>query len=111
MTGYRLVLGGALMSLSVLFSVWMHDDRHRVAALLVFALPPLLLLAGVMRGSRKADFWSGVLGLLWFCHGVVVAYGRPDERGFGWAEIVLALAIIMASSWPGIAGRFRSRKA
>lgn len=110
MKGSRLVLGVALFALSVLFLLWMHDDRYRTAALLVFALPPLLLLAGVVRGSRKAAFWSGVLGLLWFCHGVVVAYGRPAERGFGWAEIVLAVVIVMASSWPGVAGRFRKKK-
>jgi len=109
-TGSRLVLGVTLFALSVLFSVWMHDDRYRIAALLVFALPPLLLLAGVIRGSHKAAFWSGVLGLFWFSHGVVVAYGRPAERGFGWAEIVLALVIVVASSWPGVAGRFRKKK-
>lgn len=106
----RLVLGLALFALSLLFAVWMHEDRYRAAALLVFALPPLLLLAGVVRGSGKAAFWSGVLGLLWFCHGVVVAYGRPPERAFAWAEIVLAILIVMASSWPGVAGRFSKKK-
>lgn len=111
MTGSRLVLGLALFSLSLLFSVWMHEDRYRTAALLVFALPPLLLLAGVVRGSRKAAFWSGVLGLLWFCHGIIVAYGRPEERAWGSAEIVLAVVVVMASSWPGVAGRFRKKKA
>ena len=110
MKGSRLVLGVALFALSLLFSVWMHDDRYRIAALLVFALPPLLLLAGVMRGSHKAAFWSGVFGLFWFSHGVMVAYGRPAERGFGWGEIVLALTIVLASSWPGVAGRFRKKK-
>lgn len=110
MTGSRVMLGLALFALSVLFSIWMHEDRYRIAALLVFALPPLLLLAGVIRGSRKAAFWSGVFGLFWFSHGVMVAYGRPAERGFGWAEIVLAVTIVLASSWPGVAGRFRKNK-
>ncbi len=105
----RIVLGVALFALSVLFSVWMHEDPYLIASLLVFALPPLLLLAGVVSGSRKAAFWSGVFGLLWFSHGVMVAYGRPAERGFGWGEIVLAVTIVMASSWPGVAGRFRKK--
>lgn len=102
----RAVLGLALLALAVLFSLWFHDDRHRVAAMLVFALPPLLLLAGVLLGRAKAGFWAGVLGLFWFCHGVMVAYGRPPERGFAWAEIILAIAVILASNWAGLSARF-----
>ena len=71
----------ALFALSVLFSLWFHDDKHRLAAMLVFVLPPLLMLVGALRGSATAAFWAGVFGLFWFCHGVVVAYGRPAERG------------------------------
>ncbi|HEY5970683.1 MAG TPA: DUF2069 domain-containing protein, partial [Pseudoxanthomonas sp.] len=65
----RTVLGVSLFALSALFSLWFHDDRHRIAAMLVFVLPPLLLLLGVLYGSAKAAFWAGVLGLFWFCHG------------------------------------------
>lgn len=106
----RLVLALSLLALSVLFSLWFHDDRHRVAALLFFALPPLLLLAGVLYGSAKAALWAGVLGLFWFCHGVMLAYDSPAERLYGWMEIVLAIAIILASSWPGLASRFGRKR-
>ena len=50
----RIVLAAALLALSVLYVTWFHDDRHRLAALLVFALPPLLALAGVLRGGAVA---------------------------------------------------------
>ena len=106
----RVVLGLSLFALSVLFSLWFHDDRHRVAALLVFTLPPLLLLAGVLYGSAKAAFWSGVLGLFWFCHGVMLAYGNPAARMYAWVEIVLAIVIILASSWPGLSSRFGRKR-
>lgn len=102
----RLLLGMALFALSLLYSLWFHDDRHRVAALLVFALPPLLALAGVLRGSAKAAFWAAVLALFWFSHGVMVAYSRPAEAGYAWLEIVLALAAVLAASWPGLRARF-----
>jgi uncharacterized membrane protein len=106
----RIILGGALLALTLLFVAWFHDDRHRVAALAVFALPPLLLLAGVLRGSGKATIWAGVFGLFWFSHGVMVAWSRVPERAFAGLEIVLALAIILASSWPGLRAVFSRRR-
>jgi len=105
----RIVLAGSLLALSALFTLWFHDDRHRLAALLVFALPPLLALAAVLRGGTTASrgrFWAGVLGLFWFSHGVMVAWSRPADGAYAWAEIVLALAIIAAANWPGLRARF-----
>ena len=106
MKASRIVLGVALFALSVLFSLWYHDSSLRVAAMIFFTLPPLLLLVGVLRGNAKASFWSGVFGLFWFSHGVMVAYSRPAEAGYAWLEIVLALAAVLAASWPGLRARF-----
>jgi len=105
----RIVLAAALLALSVLYATWFHDDRHRLAAMLVFALPPLLALAGVLRGgttASKAAFWAGVFGLFWFSHGVMVAWSHPDDAGWAWAEIVLSVVVIVAGSWPGLRARF-----
>jgi len=100
------MLALALGVLALLFAAWFRGDRHYPGALAVFALPPLLLLAGVLGGSARAAFWSGVLGLLWFCHGVMLAWDRPAERGYALAEIALALAIVLLASWPGLRARF-----
>ena len=108
-TTSRIVLAAALFALSVLYALWFHDDRHRLAALLVFALPPLLALAAVLRGGAKASsgrFWAGVLALFWFSHGVMVAWSRPLDAGWAWGEIVLALAVIVAANWPGLHAKF-----
>jgi len=105
----RIVLAAALLALSVLYATWFHDDRHRLAAMLVFALPPLLALAGVLRGgtmASKATFWAGVLGLFWFSHGVMIAWSHPADAGWAWAEIALSLVVIVAGSWPGLQARF-----
>jgi len=100
------VLVGALLALGVLFVAWFAGDPRPMAALSVFALPPLLLAAARWRGHRSAAFWAGVLALAWFSHGVMVAWTRPAERGFALAEVVLALVVVAASSWPGLRKRF-----
>lgn len=105
----RIVLAVALFALAALLALWFRGDRHYTAVLLVFVLPPLLALAGVLRGSAGAAFWAGVLALFWFSHGVMVAWSRPAEAGYAWMEIVLALVVVLASSWPGLRNKFRRR--
>ena len=111
MKASRIVLAIALFALSVLFSLWYHDSSLRVAALLFFTLPPLLLLVGVLRGNARASFWAGVFGLFWFSHGVMEAYAAPQVRVFALVETLLALVIVIASSWPGLSARFAKKKA
>ena len=110
MKASRIVLALSLFALSVLFSLWFHDSKLRVAAMIFFTLPPLLLLIGVLRGNAKAVFWSGVLGLFWFSHGVMEAWTLIAERAYALAEVVLAIVVIVASSWPGVSARFGNKK-
>jgi len=105
----RFVHAGALLALAVLFSAWFLGRGHLWTALLVFIAPPLLLAIGVLRGSRLAGFWSGVLGLLWFSHGVMDAWSDPAVRAFALVEVVLAIVIIFLASWPGLVARFGGR--
>jgi uncharacterized membrane protein len=50
-----------------------------------------------------------VLALLWFSHGVMVAWTRPPERGYALAEVALAVAIVLIASVPGLRARFAKR--
>ena len=43
----RLVLAGLLQLLAILYAAWFFGDRQYTLALLVFALPPILLIAAV----------------------------------------------------------------
>ncbi|ADV28198.1 hypothetical protein Psesu_2364 [Pseudoxanthomonas suwonensis 11-1] len=103
------ILGIALLALAVLYMAWFREDRHAAAALLVFALPPLLLAVPAWRGGRKAAFWSGVLALFWFSHGVMHAWAHPEGALFAWTTIALSLVVVTASSWPGLKARFGRR--
>jgi uncharacterized membrane protein len=100
----------ALLALSALFAWWFREDRHFSATLVVFTLPPLLLAIGARIGARLAVFWSGVLALGWFSHGVMTAWSHPQARLFGWIELALALVVIFASNWNGVCARL-GRKA
>lgn len=106
----RHALVATLLALVALYAAWFHDDRHRLAALLVFALPPLLMAIGVFRGSAVARFWAGVFGLFWFSHGVMTAWSHPPQRLFAWAELLLALLAIGLSSAPGVLARFGRKR-
>ena len=106
----RRILAAALALLAALYAAWFARDAHSAAALLVFALPPALLALLSWRGHRTAGFWAGVLALLWFSHGVMVAWTRPAERGFALAEVALALGVVFAASLPGLRARFARRR-
>lgn len=103
------VLFATLLALGLLYAWWFHDDPHRLAAMLVFAFPPLLMAGRVWHGAPRAGLVSGLLALLWFSHGVLVAWVRPEERPLALTEIVLAVVVVLAASLPGLRARF-SRK-
>ncbi|MDR1076730.1 MAG: DUF2069 domain-containing protein [Xanthomonadaceae bacterium] len=106
--GSRKWLSVALIALSMLYVVWFHDDKHALAALLVFALPPLALLLLVWRRPLRAGFWAGVFALFWFCHGIMVAMVYREARWLAGVEIALALVIIALANWPGLKALFRA---
>ena len=99
-----------LFALAVLYAAWFAQDKHREAALLVFAAPPLVLALLAWRGWPRAAFVAGLFALAWFSHGVMVAYTRPAEAIFAWLEIVLSIVVVLAASWPGLHARRHNRK-
>ena len=108
----RKILALALIALVALYAFWFGGRTPPAwGALAVFALPPAWLALGVLRGSPRAGFWSAVLALAWFSHGVMVAYSRPPERLQAWAELALAVVVVFAASLPGLRSRFGTKSA
>lgn len=103
-------LSAVLLAQVALYLAWFLGDRHALAAMLVFVLPLALLLAGTLLGSATAAFWAGVAGLALFCHAVMTAWAESGERGFALAATALAVAAVVASSWPGLRARFGRRR-
>lgn len=113
MTPARRLLRVALLGLVLLYGAWFGGTRFtgtsQWAALAVFALPPLLLALMLPRHGARAGFWAGVLALLWFSHGVMVAWTRAPERWQALAEVALALVVVLAASIPGLRSRFAKK--
>lgn len=109
MTSKRL-LAFALVALAALYGLWAGPGEHVLATMLVLILPPLLLAIAAWCGWPRAGFIAGVLALLWFSHGVMVAWSEPAQRGYALIEIVLALVVVYASSIDGIRARFGNRQ-
>lgn len=96
-----------LLALAATYVTRFAGDAHALAGLLVFATPPLLLAFAAWRGWPRASFIAAVCALLWFSHGVMTAWAEPGQRLFAWIELLLALAVVYATSIDG----YRARRA
>ena len=104
-------LGGCLLLLAALYLMWLMDGRYPTATLLVFVLPPVALATAALSGWRLAGYWSSVLALGWFSHGVMRAWtDAPALLQPLWA-IILSLAIIAVGSGPAARARLAARRA
>jgi uncharacterized membrane protein len=79
-------------------------------ALLGLALPLAIVAAMQFLSRPSARFWSGVVALLTFCHGVSEAWADPAARALALVEIALSLVVIASASWDGVIARFDRRR-
>ena len=102
----------ALLLLAVLWqSVLIPPQRVPVmlaVALHVAVLIPATVLFLLRRPS--ATFFAGLAALFLFCHGVMEAWSAPPARLWAGLEIVLATALVFASSWNGLRARLARRR-
>lgn len=91
----------ALVLLHLLWHGWLAPPLNG-SPLLALALtvgPLLLPLLALRRSVGRALLWVGILGLFYFCHGVVAAWGEPRVRLLALGEILLCLSLIAALGW------------
>ncbi|MBL8297081.1 MAG: DUF2069 domain-containing protein [Rhodanobacteraceae bacterium] len=91
----------ALLLLHLLWHSWLAPPLNGSPLLaLVLTVGPLLLpLFALRRSVGRALLWVGILGLFYFCHGVVAAWSEPRVRLLALTEILLCLALIAALGW------------
>jgi uncharacterized membrane protein len=69
-------------------------------------LLPLILFA--LRRPR-APLWAGIAALFYFCMGI--ANYRVSGDGRNLLEVALAVVVVFAAGWPGIAAKIEKRRA
>ena len=105
----------AWLLLALLQVLWHGVLRAPPAVLvlpaLLLALLPLLLPL-LARAAPRRLWWAAVAALLYFCHGVMLAWSAQGVvRALGWIELALAVALIGATGWQGLAVRAAGRHA
>lgn len=80
-------------------------------AVVMMCLPLLPTAILHLRSKPSARFWAGVAALFYFCHGITEAWSSVSARPFALIELVLAVLLVMASSWDGVSARFSRRSA
>ena len=78
---------------------------------LVFSLPLLPPAIAFVLGRPRAPLWAGIVALLYFCHGIAEWRASPGQWGWAATETALAVAVVMAAGWPGIAAKIAKRRA
>ncbi|GAB2491623.1 DUF2069 domain-containing protein [Arenimonas alkanexedens] len=80
------------------------------AMVVFFCVPlfPALVLA--LLGHRRAGFWGALAALLYFSHGVMVAWTTPETRMLGLIEALLSTVLVVSASWDGLRARMAKRR-
>jgi uncharacterized membrane protein len=113
-TSWR-VAAAASFAMFAVFWAWAWAGAAKVVTVPWWWLPALLSLpmlppaiAFLLR-RRRAPLWAGIVALLYFCHGI----GEFHVSGSLWPalETALALVIVFAAGWPGIAAKMAKRRA
>ena len=93
---YSTLLGYfGLLSLILVWNVWIQPSTHYpIALVLIILLSPLLCaLRGLLHGRSYTHAWVSMLSLGYFVLGVSDAYSDPVSRGYGWGLIGLSLLL------------------
>ena len=66
-------------------------------------------MAFLLRRPR-APLWAGTVALLYFCHGIAEWRAEPAQAAWAMAETLLAVVLVFAAGWPGIAAKMAKRR-
>lgn len=103
----------AVFALQLAWHGWLSPPTTAAAwpVAIFFALPMLPALVLVLLRHRRAGYWGALAALIYFSHGVMVAWSSPGEQWLGLAQAALSAVLVLAASWGGMRARFGKRPA
>ena len=101
-----------LFALQLAWRLWLAPPTQAAPWMmaLYFSLPILPAVVLVLLRHRRAGFWGALAALLYFSHGVMVAWAQPGVLGLALAEVGLSALLVVAASWDGMRARFARRR-
>lgn len=88
----------ALILLSLAWELWLAPLRPGGSWLALKALPPCLLLPGILAGRRSTYPWASLLILLYLLEGLLRAVSDPGaSRGWAAAEALVAATFFVSA--------------
>lgn len=91
------------LALLIWMSVWyfllpMTADYSITFKILVYILPLLLPLPGLVQGKPYTHAWASFIVLLYFLHSITVIYAEPTQMLYAIIELVLAIGMFVGCS-------------
>ena len=88
-----------LLLIAVLYWYGMRPDMGAVS---VFAIPALVMSVLVFLRWRVANLLAGMFALLWFSHGVMIAFVDAQHRWWALGIVLLSVLVVFCVSWVGL---------
>jgi uncharacterized membrane protein len=76
----------------------------------LFSLPLLFPVLAFLLRRPRAPLWAGTVALLYFCHGIAEWRAEAAQAPWALAEALLAVVLVFAAGWPGIAAKLAKRR-
>ena len=91
------------LSLLLWVAVWQFvlttkDPYSTVFIVLIYLVPLLLPLKGVLQGKPYTHAWANFVVMFYLMHACTVLYAEPDERWYAGLELVLATTMFIGCS-------------
>lgn len=110
-TAHRVAVAALVALLALQFAWHVPDARAGWLGAAVYSLPLLWVALLVAARRHAAFFWTGVIALPYFCHGIAEGFAVPADRRVAVAEAALAGILALAVSWDGMRARRAQRRA
>lgn len=80
------------------FILPMTADYSILFKILIYLMPLLLPLPGVLQGKPYTHAWASFIVLLYFLHSITVIYAEPSQMLYAIIELILAVGMFTGCS-------------